>query len=74
MYKPETLWCCVGTGFKRGHYYSWQTLACTRRESIAKMLQGVHEGAPASKWDFWKSRGWVCIRVKVSINAIKPLK
>lgn len=59
------MWCCVGTGFKCGNYYDTSTLSYLRKWSIEKLVEGGYW-----PWRKWKSKGWKCVRVTVSINEL----
>ena len=61
----QKLWCCVGLNFKKGPYYAWQSLSYKRTESIKKHIDGG-----AWNWLKWKSKGWKCIKVEVTIKPI----
>lgn len=66
--KPLKLWCCVGYGFK-SPYHHYDTLSYRRRDSIKKLMQ--FSSGKTSEWKFWKSRGWRCVKVEVTIKEIK---
>lgn len=62
--KTVERWICIGTQFTTP-YYDESTIAYKRTTSIKRLC------ADSSwNWKKWKSKGWKCIKVSITIQPI----
>jgi len=67
--KPiKTAWMCIGT-WPDEYYPDVQSVAFTRKDSIKKILD-----VSAKDWNFFKSRGWQCVRVGIDFKLLSNPK
>ena len=54
-------WICACPSVKDGGYTDINSLSYTRKNSIKKFI-----GDGKWKWNWWKRRGWSCVRVNIT--------
>lgn len=54
-------WICACPSSKSGGYVDNNSLSYTRTDSIKKFVRGSKW-----KWNWWRRRGWRCVRVNIT--------